>query len=940
MLVTHRAGRGLTIFWLLLFLCASSAVAQQRDGGLRGQIVDQLGAVLAGATVTAVSETGAETKATTDSDGVYTFNGLAPGTYTVRAAAPGFAPYEKTGVVVKAGERESLNISMGIELQEDVTVAPNVNTPSLDPEGGANALVLRGSDLDALSDDPDQLAEDLRSIAGATGPGGAQFFVDGFSGGRLPPKASIREVRINQNPFSSEQDTLGFGRIDIFTKPGTDKLHGQGFITFSDESLNARNPFAPVRAPFQSRQYGGNVSGSLSKTSSFFFDVEKRDIDENATVSATVLDANFLPVSFPLALATPQRRTNFSGRMDFQFGRNHTLVARYSLLHVNLENEGVGGFSLESQATDSTQTDHTLQLTETAVLSATMINETRFQYVHRTLDRTGDDSLPTIDVRGAFVGGGARLGLVENTSDRFELNNITTWARETHSVKFGGRLRYNRIDDATDSGFNGTYVFDSLAQYRDVVTGVPGARPAQFVRSAGDPLSRVNQVDVGVFLQDDWRVRPDFTFSYGVRFEGQNNINDHFNFAPRLGFAWAPKVAPDTRRPTTVLRGGVGVFYYRFGEDLSLQADRFNGLTQQQVIVNSPAFYPSIPLVSSLIGASPRTNWRVADDLRAPYVIDAALSVEQQLPLRTTLGVTYIYEAGRHLLRSRALNAPLPGTFIPGVPGSGVRPLGTTDNVFQFESSGTSRGQVLYFNLRSQVSRRLQIFSLARLFKDESDTDGAFDFPANSYDVSNEYGSSAGSTGPSMFLGANITLPFGFSLSPLIRASSGTRFNITTGRDTNGDSVFTERPAFATDPSKPGVVVTRFGTFDPNPAPGQALIPRNYGKNPTLFFVNLRVAKTIAFGKAAAAAGPAAPGGGQIVLIGPGGERISGGGRGPSAGPGGKPYSLTFSVAAQNIFNRANFGPLVGNLSSPNFGRANGVATSPRRLDLQVRFSF
>jgi len=929
------------LFWftLIVIFCVSTVTAQQRGGGLQGRVLDPAGSVVVGATVTIIAGPGMERNATTNNDGAYSFNGLMPGKYTVRAAAPGFAAYENKEVNVVANARETLDINLVIEVKEDVTVDPGVNRVSLDPDNNASGLVLRGADLDALSDDPDQLAEDLRSIAGAMGPGGAQFFVDGFSGGRLPPKSSIREVRINQNPFSAEQDTLGFGRIDIFTKPGTDKLHGQAFMTFSDESLNARNPFAPERVPFQVRQYGGNVTGSFKKRASYFIDVEKRDIDENAVVNALGLDSAFNVIPISQAIVAPQRRTNFSARFDLQLSRNNTLVARYAMLHDDLDNQSVGGFALPSQGLNTSLTEHTLQLTETAVLSPSLLNETRFQFVRSSLERRGDNSQPALEVRGAFIGGGSRVGLATNRASRYELHNLTTWARETHNIKFGGRLRFSSIDDTARPIFNGLYVFSSLAQYQQVLSGVPLARPAQFLRGAGTPLSEVGRVDVGAYVQDDWRVHPTFTFSYGLRFESQTNVRDRVDFAPRLGFAWAPGATAKTSRPTTVIRGGIGLFYLRFAEDLTLQSERFDGFTQQQVIVDRPGFFPFVPPVESLTSSSPQTIWRVADDYKSPSIIDMALSLEQQLPLRTTLGVTYIHQIDRHLVRSRAINAPVPGTFVPGIPGSGVRPFGDDTNIFLLESSGIATGDVILFNIRSQMHRRFSIFSLIRLYREKSNAEGPFDFPSNSYDISTEYARSVQSLGPSAFIGSNIVLPWGITLNPLIRAASGPRFNVITGRDTNGDTVFTERPAFATDLSKPGVIVTPFGAFDPNPTAGQLMIPRNFGKGPATFFVNLRIGKTIGFGGNGNGASGSSGGGGQIVLIGPDGQRISRPGM-PSAAPGGKPYSLSFSMAVQNIFNRTNFGPIIGNLSSPLFGRANSVSAQARRIDFQVRFTF
>jgi hypothetical protein len=926
------------VFAFALMLCVGMTSAQQQpSGSLRGQVTDQLGGLIAGATVTIVDEAGVEKTVATNGEGVFVITALALGKYTVRATAKGFGPYENTDVKISAGPRDTLNIKLEVTFKENVDVSSsNSGTLNVDPDNNNSGLVLKGADLNILADDPDQLVEDLRSLAGpAYGPNGTQFFVDGFSGGRLPPKTSIREVRINQNPFAAEQDTLGFGRVEIFTKPGTGKLHGQAYMFFNDESFNARNPLAPAKVPFQVRQFGGNLTGPLSKKASFFADIEKRDIDENTVISALILDPSLNPLSFGQAIVVPQRRTNFSGRLDYQLNQSNTLLARYGLLHSTLGNQGVGGFSLQSVALNNALTEQTLQLTDTAVVSPTVVNETRFQFVHSILSKRGDNSTPTINVQGAFTGGGAPIGDASSDTNRYELINSTTWAKGLHTIKFGGRLRGINITDVSGQNFNGQFIFSSLGQYQQVLRGVAGARPAQLIINGGNPQADVRRVDLGAFLQDDWRVKPNLTFSYGLRFEGQNNINDHTDFAPRISFAWAPKASGKGGTPKTVIRGGVGVFYFRFGEDLTLQATRFNGLNQQQLIITNPGFFPVIPSFETLSNSTPQTIRGVAADLQTPYAINEALSVERQLPLNTTIGVTYIHEDARHLLRSRNLNAPLPGTFIPGVPGSGVRPSGNTGNLFLFESSGKARSDGLYLNVRGMLSPKVSLFSIARLYHEKTDTDGPFDFPSNSFDTSADYGPGLDDTRATVFVGSNIILPWKVTMNAFLRATTGNRFNIITGRDTNGDAVFTERPALATDLSKPGVVVTSFGAFDPNPAPGQEIIPRNFGRGPGFFNVNVRFSKTFNFGSpdsSGSSSGAPAPRPGPQ----PGPQLAPG----PGANRSDKPYALSLGFQVQNLFNHNNPGPIIGNLSSPLFGQANTLAYPARQFDFNVRFAF
>ncbi len=981
---------------LVLFLCVGVA-AQQSQGTLRGQVTDELGGVVVGATVTATDAAGVERSATTDDEGLYAFSALPPGRYTIRVLQAGFAPFENTAVEVAAGRTEPLNIVLSVALeQEEVTVTAE-EPIGTDPESNVGAVVLRGADLDALPDDPDDLAEALQALAGpsAGASGEAQIFLDGFTGGRLPPKESIREIRVNQNPFSAEYDRLGYGRVEIFTKPGTDRVRGQAFFNFNDESLNSRFPTAATRAPFQSRRYGGNVSGPIvQRRASFFFDFERQETDDNDIINAVVLGPGpaFTPLAFTDNLLSPVRRTTFSPRLDYQLNPTNTLVARYTFERSERINEGVGGFNLPSRTFDVTNTQQTLQLTETAIINQRVINETRFQYDRRRRRQEGGLFAPTVRVNEAFTGGGAQVGLSSTDEDRYELQNYTSWTVGSHSLKAGARLRHVSIEDVSQQNFAGTFTFTSLEQYRNTLRGVAGARPSQFSISGGEPLARVSQTDFSPFIQDDWRLRPNLTLSAGLRYETQTNIDSSLDFAPRVAFAWAPGAAGGgggggRGQQRTVIRGGFGIFFERFGENYTLQADRQNGTNQQQFIVTgateagiglleSVVFNPNgsvsnVPTVAQLGATFLRAQAvrRIAPDLRTPYTMQTALSFERQLPARVTISVSYINARTLHVLRSRNVNAPLlnPATGLPLLDAAGqlVRPTPGAGNVFQYESSGRFNQQQLVFNVNNRFSQKFTLFANYVYNRARSDTDGAFSFPVYQYDLSNEYGRSIQDTRHRFFLGGAVNaLPWGIRLNPFLTATSGRPFNITVGRDLNADTLYTERPAFATDLSRPSVRQTRFGAFDLEPLPGQTIIPRNYGTGPAFFSVNVRASKNIGFGEVVnASAGPRGGGG-----RGAGGGRGGGGGRRGGGGGGGRGgggesfgggertehrYNLTLSVNVQNLLNRANLGPPVGNLSSPLFGQTNttggrfggfggggGSGGGNRRVELQLRFSF
>jgi hypothetical protein len=966
---------------LLLCISLSTVLAQQTPGVLRGQIKDAFGGAVVGATVRLESKNVAVKSTQTDGQGYFTFGGLHAGRYKLVARAEGFATYENDTVEVKPGLSQ-LNFKLNVAtIAADVMVVDRTSALDIDPEKDASALVIRGTELDALPDDPDELAMTLQVLSGS--PGNGQFYLDGFEVSNLPAKRNIREVRISQNPFSAEFATLGTNRIEIFTKPGTEKFHSSAFFTFSDESLNARDPFASRRAPFQSRLLSGNVSGPIHKKSdSFFLDFERRETDDNGIINATILDPSLHATLLNQLTPTPKDRTWVSLRVDQKLNRTNTLVARYSYLNLNARNDGVGAFSLPQQALNTSQTEQTFQLTETAVLAKSVVNETRFQFIRDRLSQSGDNSTPTINVLDAFIDGGSLEGQSSTTTSRWELQNHFFFGIGKHNLKAGVQLRGVSLNDVSTRNFGGTFTFaggsgvqldgnnqvvyvdgnpqfvalTSLERFRRTLLfgqqGLPanvgsltlsdlGVGPSQFSMTAGAPEAHVNQLYFSAFVQDDWRVRANLTLSAGLRYEVQNNVRSVLDLGPRLRFAWAPGTTLN-RQPKTMIRGGIGIFYSRFDEDLTLQAIRFNGVDQRQYIITDPSALQSFPRLPDLTNASslvPQTIIRVADDARTPYTIQTAIGIDRQLPHNVMLSATYLNASGFHLLRSRNINAPLPGTFMPDSLQSGVRPLGGSDNIYLIESSGRLKQQQLFVRLSSRFGRT-SLFGSYILTYAKSDTDGPFSFPANSYDLSTDWGRSLLDVRHRVFVEGTIDLPWGLHLNPLIVAWPGRPFNIITGQDTNGDTLFTERPAFADTLSKPGTLITRFGAFDLNPTTGEQIIPRNFGTGPPLFAVNLRLSKTINFG-----------GGGQTFTRGNSGSNDEGtGGSTATQGDREKRYSLTLSLRVQNLFNRVNAAPPVGNLSSLLFGQSTSsdgsfsfrgnAAGGNRRIEMQIGFTF
>jgi carboxypeptidase family protein len=925
----------------------SPAQSPGTTGTLRGQVTDPSGAVVTNATVAVLVSGGQTHSAATSKTGGYEIGNLAPGKYTVTANAKGFAVFVQNDVDVAAGQVAQFNISLDINVQEEkVNVQGEEETPQVDvnPANNASQIVLSGKDLEALPDDPDELQSDLEALAGpSAGPNGGQLYIDGFTAGQLPPKSSIREIRINQNPFSAEYDKLGYGRIEIFTKPGTDKFHGQFSVVGNSSGLNTRNPFLgdATQEPYHSVIFMGNVGGPINKKASFFLDVQRRNIDEIAIVDAPALDVNE-------SVPNPRTRTNIAPRIDYQVSTNNTLTARYQFYRDTWENNGVGGFVLPEAGYDTLSTEHTVQITDTQVLSTKAINETRFQYLRDNSNQNPVSTAVGINVLGAFTGGGSSLGTQTDHQDHYELQNYTSISQGNHFVKFGGRLRAVHEVNTSNAGFNGTYTFSS---YQNYTAATP--TPSQLIidgPSGAAPTVPVTVVDAGLYVQDDWKVRPNITLSGGLRLETQNAIHDHADLAPRLGFAWGIGGGGKSA-PKTVLRGGFGLFYDRFTNTLVLNADRLNGVTQQQYIVDNPTYTLPPPVPTS--SATPQAIYQISPNLHAPYIMQSAFSLERQVTKIANVTLTYLNSRGVHQLLSIVTNAPQP--VLPTYPYTGLQ----SPAIFQYSSDGLFRQNQLIAQFNIQAGARLSLRGYYSLNYANSDASGAGNFPSDQHDLSLDYGRASFAIRDRLFFGGTIGLPRGFRLSPFMIFNSGAPYNVTVGQDLANDLQFNVRPAFNTNPSGSCTFPTKAACQFMVPTTPYTQIPINYLTGPSLFTLNLRLAKTFGFGPEVGGKSGAQPGGGPPGLGGGGPRGGGGGGGGGGLGrPGGggpfgmgpatnRRYNLTFSVNARNVLNRVNAAPPIGVLSSRNFGQsialAGGAFSSPaanRKIELQALFSF
>jgi hypothetical protein len=936
---------------------AAPQAAQSGSGALRGQVTDPTSAAISGASVIMTPEAGSPIVVQSNGQGLYEFKSLSPGKYILTVSAQGFTLFENDNVVV-GNQALHLNIPMTIEVEtQKVQVSDTAPTVDVNPENNAGSITISGKELDALPDDPDELQSDLEALAGpSAGPNGGQMYIDGFTAGQLPPKSSIREIRINQNPFSAEYDKLGYGRIEIFTKPGTDNMHGQFMADGNDSPFNSPNPFAGPEPPYYSTLFNANLGGPISKTASFFVNLDRRDTNELSVINATdPTTGNLLAET----IGNPRHRTNGGPRLDWAPTKNNTVTVRYQYYRDTETNDLSSQLYLPSQAYYSKSREDTIQVSDTQVYGTKVINETRFQYLRDFNFQNPQDINPAVSVLGDFVGGGNSEGNLSDKQNAFELQNYTSVIYHNQTIKFGARLRDTHDSDFSTSGFNGTFSFPSFTAFQS-------AAPTQLTLTTGSANASVNYLDIEPYFQDDWRARPNLTLSFGLRFEAQNNIHDHDDWAPRFGFAWGVKgrSAP----PFVVIRGGSGIFYDRFQLTNILQAERLNGITQTAYVIDNPTCYPGYdtPLTTSVTNCGTPTDinsttYQISPRLHAPGTWQNAISVERQVTKSATVALTYLDSRGFDQFLTINANAPYPGTpcYSNAFPSTLPAPdlpdcTPVTTNLYRYVSEANFKQHQFIVNSNVRVGSKVQLFGYYTLNFANSDTGGVATFPSNSYDISQDYGRASFDIRNRLFLGGSVGLPYLIRFSPFMIVASGTPYTITSPYDLNDDSQLNNRPGEVSNTTcstvqntSTYVYCTPLGTYDVSGATGK-LVPINSLTGPNHFVMNLRLTKTFGFGpvsKKPNTGGQGGPGGGRG-----GGPRgpLFGGGPSFASSNSDRRYNLTMGISFRNAFNNVNVTNPGGVVGSRFFGVSNDIlgfpyspgTTANRRIDLTAQFTF
>jgi hypothetical protein len=830
-----------------LALGAIAFAQPQPTGELDGTVIDQTGGVIVGASATLTSGQGHSSKTVTNDRGMYVFERVPAGRYTLTVRYPGFLEFTAR-VEVRPETRTSVDarLTIGIAVSAQVKSKEQQGL-STDPRKNVSALMLTGKDLDVLPDDPERLMQRILEMAGSTGrPNDVALYVDGFREyQRFPPKATIEMIRINSNPFSAEFAQPGLDRIEIITKPGSDTFHGEATGQAGNSALDAPNPLSATKPKTSIWNYHGYLQGPIEKGRlDFLAYAGQWQQDDTAVVHATVLNpATSAAQSLATAISAPTRVTSAMLGMNVRVA-NQRFNVSYTRNNETQHNLGLDtGFDLPQHGYDRSSKDEDARLWWTS-MGTHSVNDVRFELTRNFVEASPLLAAPALLVLNAFNAGGNQDVATRATTTGLQGSETFTIQRGRHTLRTGIRVDGSTYDSTDRSGFGGTFFFGAdverdasgnpalnaagettpispFESYRRTLLGLRGYAPSQFWIVRGNPSVGVEQWDYGSFFLDDWSLSKKVSLSYGVRQDGQTNVEQRLYLAPRASLSWLLD-----EKGKNAIKVGAGIFNGQVDPAITIDTKKANGTDRQLLIIERPSGFPAIPSSGDLASATSAIHTK-APDLRLPYSINAIVSYERQLPAGLFAVVQYTYSQGLHLLRLRDVSNP-----------------GVTAPVFQFESSGRSLQREVMTGLRGNISRDITLFANYIYGKKHSDTDGPFTTPANSRDLSSEYGPAADDLRHQFVSGATVVWHGDLTISPYVTVASGRPYNITTGLDNNRDTVFSDRPAFA-PAGAPGAIQTGFGWLDPNPQPGDPIIPRNLGRMPPTFTVNLSLTKTV-----------------------------------------------------------------------------------------------
>jgi len=892
---------------VVFLLLAMNAFAQAPNNAtLRVTVVDPSSAVVAGATVT-VSGTEDATKGATiapvqtSGDGIAVVSGLRPGRYTITASFPGFDARTLPDIRVRNGDNRQVAVLAIARIEATLTVGQDRQESAADRQGPSFGTTLTRDQIEALSDDPATLQQQLQDMAGP----GAVIRIDGFEGSALPAKAQIRSIRISRDQFAAEYHNAGGSSIEIITQPGLGPIRYYSNFAVRSGALSGRSPFVPVRGPEQFMLYGFGAGGGLIKDKASF----NLNVFGNSSYDTPNLNVA-LPtgrISRALNLKSPRDNVFINGQLDYALTLNQTIRFGYNAVHLSSENSGVGGYDEPERAFSTHNTSQAARIQHFGPVGRRAFSRTRIQFSWADSGASSDTEAPTIRVLDAFTRGGAQRAGGDH-SRVLNIGSDLDYVIGRHTLRTGILFDAGWYRSDTTTNYLGTYTFDNLDAYL-------ANRPSNYSRRVGNPAIAYEMVQGGGYLQDDIRVRKSLTLTPGVRYELQTHVGHSTHVGPRFGATWAP-----FGNGQTTLRGSVGMFYDWLPTATYDQALRVDGLRQQELNVVNPAFPDA-----GMGGVIPPINrYVLGNDYQLPRITRVSAGIDQGLFKATRIAATYSYQRSARLARGLNVNERV----------NGLRPNPAFANIVDVVSDGAARQHQLQvdaninpgallpaFNGPLVSWKRTTVFLNYTLAKVDSNTDGPFSIPATG-NLADEWGPAAsGPNGPffifngvpifgtppgATYIRSRLNVNFNNQIIRNVMVSLGVNtstappYTLLTGSDNNDDGVFNDRPSG---------------------------IGRNSLRASAQTNVFLFAAYQFAFGTIA----PLPPGVG--VFGGGGAAQVR------TFDQGNKRYRMQLFVQAQNLTNQRNYAGYSGTMTSPFFGRPTTV-NGMRKIDFGISIQF
>lgn len=771
---------------------------------LRGIVADATGAIIPNAEIDLVDPSGViDGKFQSGADGSFQVTAPHGGTYTLVVSEAGFKTVS-TPVSIAAPAASQIASLAAVKLAApirivlaiapaatNVTVSADSNSDLTSTDENHDSTVMTAQDLKALpifdNDFVSAMGAFLDSDVAATG--GSGLMVDGVEANRVTVSPSaVQQVLINQDPYSARYYYPGRGQMEIITKSAAQNFHGEANFYFRDSALNAQNALAPSKPFEQRRIYEGSATGPIphAKNTSFLVSFNRAEQDQDSVVDATTPSG-----LFEANVPAPTRDTEFSVRAAHQFGM-HSAYVQYSFQDATSQNEGVGSQTLAAAGFNNRFQEHDFVAHVDSTLSATMLNQASLVAEHWSNHNGDVTEAPQIVLPGDFTSGSAQDDFAA-TEYNARLSDVVTWTHGRNLVKYGisiPHLSRRAYDDETNEF--GTFTFgptlapDGVTVLQTALQNYSNGLPSGFSENTGDTHFIYHQQEMGAFVQDEVKVNNRFAITPGLRYDWQNFLaNRRLGFSPRLSFAWVLDA-----QSKTILRGGGGIYYDRFGGGPLLDLERYGNARRRSVILDASlaqvcyAAGPGCPAIT----AQPPALAELEPNARIPYQMHYGLSIERQLGERATGTVSAYQMRGIDMFRSVDVNAPTPESAYT------LRPNPDYGRIRQMQAAGFYTGTGLDLSYRGMWNKYFTGFGRYTWSHYESNTGGIGWYPENQYDPGDEWSNSGYDRAERLGMYAIFQQKSLLNLAAGVFANSGSPWTETTGTDYYGDGLFNTRP--------------------------------------------------------------------------------------------------------------------------------------------------